>query len=112
MRFCRSNEKDLTIDVFDAKNSDEVFQRIVGVLTQYIGDDCSPPGGGHFPSGVQNVNLGLSRVRTRAILNRHEATLYGGGHALYNAVQTEFPFYAFFVAVHGVQGNFQGRCNL
>ena len=58
------------------------------------------------------VNLGLSRVRTRAILNRHEATLYGGGHALYNAVQTEFPFYAFFVAVHGVQGNFQGRCNL
>lgn len=72
----------------------------------------SPPGGGHFTSGVQNVNLGLSRVRTRAILNRHEATLYGGGHALYNAVQTEFPFYAFFVAVHGVQGNFQGRCNL
>lgn len=34
------------------------------------------------------------------------------GHALYNAVQTEFPFYTFFVAVHGVLGNFQGRCNL
>ena len=45
-------------------------------------------------------------------LNRHEATLYGGGHALYNAVQTEFPFYAFFIAVHGVEGNFKGRCNL
>ena len=69
-------------------------------------------GGGHFPSGVQIVNRGLSRVRTRAILNRHEAPLYCVGNALYNAVQAEFPFYALFVAVHGVQGNFQGRCNL
>ena len=44
-----------------------------------------------------NVNRVLSRVRTRAILNRHEATLYGVGNALYYAVQAEFPFYTFFV---------------
>ena len=44
-----------------------------------------------------NVNRGLSRVRTRAILNRYEAPLYGVGNALYYAVQAEFPFYTFFV---------------
>ena len=73
---------------------------------------CYDPEGVRFPSGVENVNRGLSRVRTRAFLNRHEAHLYGEGDAFYNAVQAEFPFYAFFVAVHSVEGDFKGRCNL
>lgn len=35
-QYFSSKNEDLTIDVFDEKNIYEVYQRVVGVLTQYI----------------------------------------------------------------------------
>ncbi len=35
-QYFTSKNEDLTIDVFDQKNIYNVYQRVVGVLTQYI----------------------------------------------------------------------------
>jgi hypothetical protein len=35
-QYLSSKNEDLTIDVFDEKNIYDVYQRVVGVLTQYI----------------------------------------------------------------------------
>ena len=35
-QYFSSKNEDLTIDVFDEKNIYDVYQRVVGVLTQYI----------------------------------------------------------------------------
>ena len=35
-QYFSSKNEDLTIDVFDEKNIYDVYQRVVGILTQYI----------------------------------------------------------------------------
>ena len=42
-QYFSSKNEDLTIDVFDEKNIYDVYQRVVGVLTQYIEIDVPNP---------------------------------------------------------------------